>query len=159
MKKKILAFLLYFFFLANVAYATHYLLGIDSVDDGEIRWGGSTDYITSWNQAVSTWNALDPIDILPDTIFTWEDLTLHDTYDGTWHSYAGYDIVTGEDLWYNDAYMPDLDADEKQSVSTHELGHDLGLGHSVYGNVMYAYSWDTSLGSQDQDDYHYLWGY
>ena len=52
--------------------------------------------------------------------------------------------------------------DEKQHVTTHELGHALGLDHSYVDNIMegtgdYGSYQLTSLGGQDLRDYHYLW--
>jgi hypothetical protein len=49
MKRKIFIISLSFLFLANVAHAAHYVTSFNSVDNGEIRWGGSTQYLTSWN--------------------------------------------------------------------------------------------------------------
>lgn len=161
MKKKILILsLVTFLFSAGVASATNYVLGYSSVDAGEIRWGGSTAYSTQWNAGISTWNALNPIDILPDTIYTYEDLTVSDVnrsdgYAGLYTYQAGADTIE-----LNQYYLWDDTSAQKQNVTTHELGHSLGLAHSISGNIMYyQQNSQTSLGTQDTTDYHYLWGY
>jgi hypothetical protein len=53
---------------ASVAHAAHYLLGKSSVDELEIRWGGSTTYSTQWTAAIATWNARGGVNIAPDTL-------------------------------------------------------------------------------------------
>ena len=165
MKKKYLivaTFVISFFCSVGVVYATHYILGYSSVDSGEIRWGGHTTYSTPWNKAIATWNALGKINITPDTIYTYEDLRVKGV-DRSWVTWTGrYIYSIGTDTIQLNRYYLDSDrSGEQQNTATHELGHSLGLDdHEIYGNIMYyAQTSQTALGSQDIDDYGYLWGY
>lgn len=148
-------------FLAGVAQATNYVLGYSSVDEEEIRWGGSTTYSTQWNSAITTWNALSVINIAADTAATYEDLTVSDVTKSTVTWAGQYTNSVGSDtIKFNTYFMNGYSSSKKQNVTTHELGHALGLAHSLSGNIMYAYvATRTSLGTQDTTDYHYLWGY
>ena len=140
--------------------ATTYLQGYSAVDGTAIEWGGTTTYATQCSSAISTWNARGKINITPDTIWTLEDLTFSDVNStASWYNWYGkYQQRTGADaLWLNKAYMGSLSSTKKQSVCTHELGHSLGLAHSIINNVMYATSWDTALGTQDKSDYSSLY--
>ncbi len=163
MKNKILILSLFIFLLlGGVAQAAHYVLGYSSVDEGEVRWGGSTVYTTQWNAAISTWNALNKIYIAPDTIWTYEDLTLSDVNrsDVVWAGKYGYYWIGSDSLQLNSYYLNSYSSARKQNVATHELGHSLGLNESITGNVMYPYvTPQTTLGNQDVSDYRYLWGY
>lgn len=161
MKNKILALFLVFAFVffGNIANATHYVLGYSSVDDREIRWGGSTKYSSEWNSSISTWNALGEINIAPDTIWTIEDLTVDDVYrsDVQWTGRWIYSVGADE-LELNEYYLDNSTTNQKKNTITHELGHSLGLAHSYSGNIMYyVQTSQTSLGSQDISDYDYLW--
>ena len=81
MKKKFLlatmlpSMLLLVAFAASASGGIHYLQGYDSVDNGEIRWGGSTQFSWEWTNAVNTWNAEGPINIAPDTWMSREPST------------------------------------------------------------------------------------
>ena len=45
-----------------------------------------------------------------------------------------------------------------QKTATHELGHALGLDHSYINQIMFLFNTNqTTLGSQDQKDFHYFW--
>jgi len=157
MMKKFLILPLAFLLLANVAQA--HFLGYSSVDDGEIRWGGSTTYSSQWNAGISTWNGLDPIDILPDTWWTYEDLTVSDVNRSDVGWVGRYiNSVGSDDIELNRYYLDNDTSAQKQNTTTHELGHALGLAHSFSGNVMYyAQTSQTALGSHDISDYNYLW--
>lgn len=65
----------------SVASADVYVSGCSAVDDGEIRYGGSTQYTTAQEYSFDLWNDLCEVDILPDTIWTYEDLQYGDYYD------------------------------------------------------------------------------
>lgn len=162
MKNKIsVLLLLSLLFLANTPFTYAHFLGISSVDVGEIRWGGSTTYSTQWNSGISTWNALNPINILPDTIWTVEDLTVIDVNNADLAWYGFWDYTSGADeLYLNIYYLASKSSNEKQYTTTHELGHALGLAHSFSGNIMNAsLGSQTALGTHDISDYHELWGY
>lgn len=80
-KRIIILSIAVFLFSSHVVNAaTNYVKGKDfsAVDSGEIRWGGSTQYSTQWYAAIYTWSALNKIKILPDTFYTFEDLTVSD---------------------------------------------------------------------------------
>ncbi len=147
-----------FMLLTSVAQA--HFSGTTSVDSDEIRWGGSTTYSTAWNAGVSTWNGLNPIDILPDTWWTFEDLTISDINNSNklWSGHYTHHSVLADTLQFNIYRLSSASASEKQNTVTHELGHTLGLAHSYSGNVMYWLQTEqTSLGTHDVDDYNELW--
>jgi len=87
---------------------------------------------------------------------TYEDLTISDTSKPLLSWYGSYDKKSR--IYFNTYYMDKVTSSKKKHVTTHELGHALGLGHSVSGNVMYDSTWIYYLGSQDISDYQYLWG-
>jgi len=147
-----------FLVISNAQAATHYVSGKSSVDGRIIAWGGTTAYSSQCSSAISTWNALRKISITPDTVWTVEDLTFIDVSSRYYSWYGAWEQRTLSDaLWINTYYSSSLSSSQKQSVCTHELGHSLGLAHSISGNVMYAFSWSTALGSQDRSDYSYLY--
>lgn len=164
MKKKLLiipALVLSLATSLGIANAAHYVTVYSSVDEEEIRWGGASAYSSSWSSGVTTWNARGVINIAQDTVSTYEDVTISDVYNRS-VSWAGqYSNQIGSDsIQFNSYYMSGFTSSKKQNVTTHELGHALGLDHSTSGNVMYrTVSTQTSLGAQDISDYHYKWGY
>lgn len=144
----------------STSAATHYVSGISSVDGTIIAWGGTTAYATQCAFAMSTWNALGKISITPDTVWVIEDLKFKDIdsssflyrWAASWQQNIGADY-----LYLNKYYMKSETSTGKQSICTHELGHALGLAHSIIANVMYASPTITTLGSQDKSDYSYLY--
>lgn len=148
--------------VAPSAKAVNYVLGYSSVDNGEIRWGGSTQYSTQWNGGIGTWNARNKVLIAPDTIWTIEDVTVSDVSipNEPWAGKHTRYIPGADTIEFNTPKMNGTSSAFKQNIATHELGHALGLDHhSVSGNVMYVFgSSQITLGTQDVNDYVYLWG-
>lgn len=60
-------------------------------------------------------------------------------------------------IYFNKYYMDQVSYEKRRHVAPKSLGQALGLGHSVSGNVLYDYTWEIYLGSQDISDYRYLW--
>lgn len=140
--------------------ASAHFLGFSAVDEMEIRYGGSTQYTTAQSHSFSTWNALGKVNIAPDTIWTWEDLTYGDYYDSSTGTYGYYtynpydsDIIKFNQYWFNQ-----IPTDYQKKTAMHELGHALGLDHSYNPNVMVSGPRSyTQLGSHDIEDYNTLY--
>jgi hypothetical protein len=116
--------------------AGNHYSGYSAVDDHEIRYGGNSKYINSFNFAKDKWNQLGYVNIVKDTFWTYEDLTLSDYRDNNDNIDAYYQCLIGSDsLKYNIAYMdaPDMSSANRKEVSLHELGHALGLAHHSTG--------------------------
>lgn len=146
--------------LANTANAAHYVSGESSVDAGEIRWGGSTKYASEWSNAITTWNDLGSVTIAPDSIWTYQDLTVKDVYSPSswWGGLYDYDIFGADEIYFNTHEVDEYAANRKKAITMHELGHALGLAHSIPGNIMVeVLTIFPTLGTQDKNDYHYLW--
>ena len=134
-------------------------MGCDSVDNGEIRYGGTTKY-SEWSTGKLKWNGLGAINIAADTIYTIEDLTISDVNksDVTWAALYTNISIVADKIQFNDFYFSGYTTNQKTNTAMHELGHALGLNHSYSGNIVYKYvTSQTTFGSQDLIDYNYLW--
>ncbi len=167
--KKIIIFIsIIFISIISFSYlsaSNHYVSGKSSVDGGEIRYDvdfEDSGYYSKWNYGKNKWNNYGNINIASDTWWTAKDLDVYDidiewsnAY-GRWVHYTWY----ADDMQINDYLIDedDLSSNEIKNVMIHELGHTLGLAHSISGNVMYknctSQIW---LGTQDKSDYDYLW--
>ncbi|NJD51645.1 MAG: matrixin family metalloprotease [Candidatus Methanoperedens sp.] len=141
--------------------ASAHFLGHSAVDNMEIRYGGSTQYTTAQSHSFSTWNALGKVNIAPDTIWTYEDVTYGDYYDSSTNSafaYYWYNPLGSDDIKFNQYRFDQFTTSEQKKTATHELGHALGLNHSYYPNVMVQGQYSlTQLGSHDIQDYNTLY--
>jgi hypothetical protein len=162
-KKNFLIIMLIFglFLCVNSVQAVHYVKFTNSVDHREIRWNGGTAYRDQLNAAIATWNALGRINIAPDNIMTIEDLRILDVNrrDVDWSGIYFWSAVSADSVAFNRAFLVDAVNVHRQSIITHELGHALGLDHSIRGNVMASDPFNqVRLGPQDISDYRFLWG-
>ena len=159
---------------SSVQAVNHYVLGYDSVDDGEIRYTVDFDhsgYYNDFNYAKNKWNNYsDAVKILPDAWNTVNDLNIYeinsdaddDRFYG-WYTYYWFwgmtDTIEINHYW---TIEDELSVDERRNTMLHELGHALGLDHSYTDfdndqvNVMHDYL-TTILGKQDKSDCDYLW--
>lgn len=139
--------------------ASAHFLGYSAVDDMEIRYGGSTQYTTAQSHSFSTWNALGKVNIAPDTIWTYEDLTYSDYYDSSGaYGFYQYNPIGSDDIKFNKYWFDQFSTNEQKHTALHELGHALGLDHSYYPNVMVQGRYSlTQLGSHDISDYYTLY--
>lgn len=147
------------FFAPSIVFA--HFLNYSSVDDGEIRWDGSTAYTTARDHAISVWNSLGRVNIAPDTWYTYADLEFSDTNrsDVAWDGL--YTHTTGEDeIYLNSYYLKNYTSFQQKAVAAHELGHALGLAHSYSPNLMYQCATCTKVNtpqSHDKEDYYSLY--
>lgn len=156
-----------FSFLTSYSIATnHYVSGRDSVDDREIRYTTyfsekNDDYKNKFNFGKQVWNNYGDIDILPDTWWTWNDLEVYDVEQPLGPLTLGRWLHFGNNCEDGIQIAPlaaQVSSDIQKNLFTHELGHALGLSHSISGNIMGPFPISqTFLGSQDKSDYDYLW--
>lgn len=169
MKRKVKSFLIFTLFLlfVNWVYAVNYILPNNSVDAWEIRWWGTTKYTTQWNNAISMWHNYWVIDILPDTLLTYEDLRVSDVNitNVTWAWVHTWSLLWTDTLKLNTYFLDWLSyawtfsSSNKQHTIWHELWHALWLDHhNISWNVLRSWKWTyTTLWTQDKADYDYLW--
>lgn len=165
--------LLGIFFIPTKAFAADWvahLLPYSSVDEGEIRWGGSNWYSSYRSSAISSWNALGSIYIGPDDAYTYEDLHFSDVYrsDLSWAGlYTNWGAAT-DDIQINNYHLDQYSDTWKSNVFTHEIGHALALAdiydidYSINGpwpSLMFEYLDYQPVGIQasDRDNYYLKW--
>ncbi|MED3553877.1 matrixin family metalloprotease [Cytobacillus praedii] len=147
--------------VANAATGKGHLLGHSSVDNGEIRWGGSTKYQSQVDFGIAEWNKMKKVKIAPDTATTIEDLKFSDAYssESIWARYTnkvGHDTIV-----FNDRFMSEGEAFKKRSTAAHEIGHALGIDDhsSSYSDALMVgagFSTDVPQ-AHDKEDYNDKW--
>jgi hypothetical protein len=129
-------------------------------------------YSSSVDSASAVWNTLHPVIIASTTATSTtagmdEEILEVDSNSGMWLSvnartfFAATSSYPASSLVLNRHYMNGYDSNANESVILHEFGHALGLDHSYWGNIMNYYLPlvpQTTLGSQDESDYHFIWG-
>lgn len=158
---------------ASSALAGSHFQGDDSVDSGEIRYEDYTTYDGARANAISVWNALGSIDILPDDAGHICDLQIFDVNSanfgwlGYWRTLLGADDIRMNTYRLNLVTPSSERSETIRHVMAHEFGHALGLGN--HDNISWHY---TSLMfhetcnscnhiqsplAHDRTDYYTLW--
>ncbi|MBN8193406.1 hypothetical protein JI667_14745 [Bacillus sp. NTK074B] len=148
--------------VANASTGSDHQSIFDSVDGGEIRWGGTTKYSSYVSTSHTVWENVGRIDFAKDTATTIQDLTYDDVYTtegiyGRWTPLAGADK-----LIFNDRLLQNASSFVKNHVAAHEAGHALGIkdhGDSKYnGILMSAKKMEVATPqSHDKSDYNSRW--
>lgn len=154
--------------LAATGPASAHRFGVDSVNNGEIRYKSNTEFESARNFGVKQWNKLDRVPIRQ--VQSGADLEFRDyskCSDGLVAKYVFYSGAVDEIL-FNKCEMNKLDSKGKNATATHELGHALGLAHPVERKSRYwcthsvmHYSFCNGYVStpqkHDKKDYRTLW--
>ena len=145
-------------FPATASAATVKLLTWDLVDSGKhMDWDGSSQYQSSFNAGVNTWNNYKSGVIRKDSISVVQDVAISDYYEKS--TTAGVTSSNGT-IKFNKYNMDSLSSAQKQNVATHELGHALRLAHNQSTDVMYAYvTSKTTLSTNDKASYDQAYKY
>lgn len=150
---------------SNWLSGTHYVIPSNSsVQDNRIDFNlGTSTYGIEMDEAAGNWNSLGSVTIasttsVPDTELIVYDFSRSDVVFVGQHAHSSFFPVTRDTLIINNYFMGSLSHDGKVHVLMHELGHALGLGHSLVGNIMERTANNqTAFGAQDLYDYYYLW--
>ena len=149
------------FSLRTQASEAHFQ-GYDSVDDGEIRYDEGTKYDVPLNHAIAVWNERKQVRIVPDNLVNIEDLYFSDIRRTDIPNCGLYDNnSSSDDIYFNIPVLDAADENFRKMCATHELGHALGLAHSIDFNVMDADASptvETIPQCHDREDYRALWG-
>lgn len=126
----------------------------------ELKWHASTTYSNEWLGAISAWNALGKITFSSTTPSSTAYVKVYDVnepledFTGVWTPLVGLP----DTIELNLPKLAGGTSSSTQKTATHELGHALGLAHSIFGNVMYyIQTTQTWLGNKDIDDFNYFW--
>lgn len=142
---------------------------------GQMLWYPSgTLYSSHISSGSALWSVNGGITIVSTTSLSNANLVVSDvnSSDLSWvaqtslfssSTFTAFPTSTLSSIVFNEYQMNGLSMsdDQRLEVAAHEVGHALGLDHSVLGNIMNYYVEDpglTQLGSQDLIDYDYLKG-
>lgn len=154
-----LVFILSIFVLSSLVFAynfTRYSWLDSKVGNIKAHKNGSSSTVNNiWNQSLYYWNSEDTPAYFTSGTSSDRDIRLYDVYDSS-TSYDGKSQVYVDSnnhiysaySWINTYYMQNYSTHKAESVSTHELGHILGLAHESGAVVMNPYT------SSRYDDYN-----
>ncbi len=133
------------------------LLDWDLVNSNKhMYWTGSTNYMTEFSAAVSTWNGIIP-GLISETHVMAEKVTIFDFYEEN-TNVVGQTSSSGT-IKFNSYFMNNYHTSLKQNVCVHELGHALRLDHvREPGSVMY-YSVTSTTTPSTNDRWNLLQAY
>ena len=135
-----------------------------NIDALEMKWSSSTVYSTEWQNGINVWNSstTGAVSISYIASPASADLLVHDVDDplviwsGLW--------VPGEEpphilLNEDENRLGSASTEQIQCITTHELGHAVGLAHGVVDNIMYydCTAGQVEPGTQDLHDHGYVW--
>ncbi|MDR0697029.1 MAG: cell surface protein [Christensenellaceae bacterium] len=115
------------------------LNSLNSVDSGKhLDWGGKSNYMPQFTDAIKTWENHKSGIIRKDTIFIVEDVTISDYYEIS--TIVAISSSNGK-IKFNQYNMDSNTNAQNQNVCTAMIGYHLGLGVSdYYKDVMYTYT-------------------
>lgn len=117
-------------------------------------------YASQLSVATTTWNNEGNIEIVVATSTVSLEIEDVSVEDGEDLFYAGLwsNSTNPHKIRLNMYFMEQVNENMKINIISHELGHSLGLAHSVLGNIMYKYvTQQTATGTQDSISYHEKW--
>lgn len=141
-------------FCINVfAAVTSKIQGWDLVDLGKhLDWDGTSIYLSYFKSGVSTWESYKPGVIREDGASVIQDVKISD--ENVASAVAGKTLQGSNAIVFNEYQMKKLDDSQRQNVTTHELGHALGLDHNASSDLMYeGVTKKISLSENDKASY------